>query len=72
MGNGATKKEKQSPYLLQSCEDHESSINCMTLSDDASVLATGSDDATIRLWSTKTETVECIGEKKKKKKKKDE
>ena len=64
MGNGVTitkKRDKQSPYLLQSCEDHESSINCMALSDDGSILATGSDDATVRLWSTKTDTVECIG-----------
>lgn len=60
MGNGAT-KDKQSPYLLQSCEEHESSINCMALSEDGSVLATGGDDATVRMWSTKTDVVECIG-----------
>lgn len=61
MGNGVTRRDKQKTFLLQSCEDHESSINCMALSDDGSVLATGSDDSNIRLWSTKTETVECIG-----------
>lgn len=62
MGNGATKKEKnQKTYLLQTCEEHEASINCMELSEDGSVLATGSDDSNIRLWSTKTSVVECIG-----------
>ncbi|CAF0990380.1 unnamed protein product, partial [Brachionus calyciflorus] len=41
MGNGATKKEKkQKTYLLQTCEEHEGSINCMDLSEDGSVLVT--------------------------------
>jgi WD40 repeat protein len=61
MGNGATKKEKTKDWILQSCEEHEGSINCMDLSEDASVLATGSDDKVIRLWSTKTDKVDCIG-----------
>lgn len=61
MGNGVTKKDKTKTWLLQTCEEHEGSINCMDLSDDGSVLATGSDDKSIRLWSTKTETVDCIG-----------
>ncbi|CAF0910889.1 unnamed protein product [Adineta ricciae] len=47
-------------WLLQTLENHESGINCMTLSDDTSVLATGSDDNTIRLWSTRTESVEYL------------
>lgn len=66
MGNGASggkpkrdKKEKAS--LLQTCEDHEGSINCMEISEDGSVLVTGSDDSNLRLWSTKTDTIECIG-----------
>lgn len=61
MGNGVAKKDKQNSYLLQTLEEHEGSVNCMALSDDCSVLATGSDDATIRIWSTKTDQVECIG-----------
>ena len=62
MGNKQVlKKDKQKTYLLQTCEEHESSINCMEVSEDGSVLATGSDDSNIRLWSTKTDLVECIG-----------
>ena len=56
MGNGANKekkekseeKDKHKSCLLQTCEDHEGSINCMELSEDGSVLVTGSDDAMIR------------------------
>jgi WD40 repeat protein len=61
MGNNQTKKEKNKDYVLQTCEDHEGSINCMEVSEDGSVLVTGSDDSYIRLWSTKTELIECIG-----------
>ena len=61
MGNSAAKEEKAKSWILQTCEEHEGSINCMDLSDDASVLATGSDDKTIRLWSTKTDNIDCIG-----------
>jgi WD40 repeat protein len=62
MGNKSSKKkEKSKSYLLQTCEEHEGSINCMDVSEDGSVLVTGSDDSTVRLWSTKSEAVECIG-----------
>jgi WD40 repeat protein len=33
----------------------------MEVSKDGSVLVTGSDDKTVRLWSAKSEAVECIG-----------
>ncbi|ELU09441.1 hypothetical protein CAPTEDRAFT_115707 [Capitella teleta] len=42
-------------------DEHEGGINCMALSDDCSVLATGSEDRTARIWTTKTERCECIG-----------
>lgn len=61
MGNAQDKQEKNKDYTLQTCEEHEGSINCMEISEDGSVLVTGSDDAYVRLWSTKTELVECIG-----------
>jgi WD40 repeat protein len=63
MGNkqGIRKKSKDRIYLFQTCEEHEGSVNCMDVSEDGSVLATGSDDKMIRLWSAKTEIVECIG-----------
>ena len=52
---------KNKTYLLQTLEEHQGGINCMALSEDGSVLATGSEDCTTRLWTTKTALVECIG-----------
>ena len=46
--SGLTKKDKQQTYLIQTCEEHESSVNCMEVSDDKSVIVTGSDDTNIR------------------------
>lgn len=62
MGTAASKRraERKRDYLLQTLDDHQCAINCMALSDDGSVLATGSDDHQIRLWSTKTTPVECL------------
>jgi WD repeat-containing protein 86 len=61
MGNKESKSDKNKSNLLQTCDEHEGSINCMDVSEDGSVLATGSDDAQVRLWSTKTDQIECIG-----------
>lgn len=47
--------------LLETMADHEESINCMCVSEDGSMLVTGSEDATARMWATKTEETECIG-----------
>jgi WD40 repeat protein len=60
MGNSAGKKDKNKVVLLETCDEHDGSINCFALSEDESVLATGSDDKSIRLWST-TGKIECIG-----------
>ena len=62
MGTAASKRraERNRDCLLQTLDDHESAINCMVLSNDTSVLATGSDDHQIRLWSTKTTPVDCL------------
>ena len=59
MGTAASKRRNQN-WLMQTLDNHQSAINCMVLSDDGSVLATGSDDNTIRLWSTKTTSVEYL------------
>ena len=40
---------------------HDESINCMALSEDGSVVVTGSEDTTARMWSTRTDETECIG-----------
>ena len=47
--------------MLETMADHEESINCMCLSEDGSMLVTGSEDATARMWATKTEETECLG-----------
>lgn len=62
MGTAASKRRagRDQNWLLQTLEEHESAINCMALSADGSVLATGSDDHNIRLWSAKTTPVECL------------
>lgn len=52
---------KKKSYELSVLTGHKSGINAMTLSDDNSILATGSDDRTVRLWTTKFNTYECFG-----------
>ena len=58
---GCGSKNKSGNSLLESVEAHEKGINCMALSEDGSVLASGSEDKTIKLWCTKTSECECIG-----------
>lgn len=58
---GGGKNKNVSQFQYQVCTDHKGSVNCMALSDDGSVLVTGSDDCTARIWSTTTDSVECLG-----------
>ena len=60
MGAGGSTANKPGK-LLETMGDHDESVNCMALSEDGSMLVTGSEDSTARLWSTKTEETECIG-----------
>ena len=60
MGAGSSSGGKKGA-LLETMADHEESINCMALSEDGSMLVTGSEDATARMWSTRTEETECLG-----------
>jgi len=60
MGNGSSASNKNGA-LKETLGDHEESINCMALSEDSSMLVTGSEDSTARMWSTKTDETECIG-----------
>ena len=51
MGTAGSKlrKEREQDGLIQTLDDHGNGINCIALSSDSTVLATGSDDSTIRL-----------------------
>jgi WD40 repeat protein len=62
MGNIVAKKDsKQNNYLIKSLNEHKGGVNCMEVSNDLSVLATGSDDNSIRLWNIKSDTYESLG-----------
>ncbi len=60
MGGGASTQNKAG-LCKETLADHDESINCMALSDDGSMLVTGSEDSTARMWSTRTDETECIG-----------
>jgi hypothetical protein len=47
MGAGGSSGNKKG-LLLETLADHEESINCMVISEDGSMLVTGSEDATAR------------------------
>ena len=53
--------KKNKTFQLQMLKEHEGGINAMALNEDATAIATGSDDKTIRIWSAHTECSECIG-----------
>jgi len=53
--------EAKPTHLLDVLTDHEGGVNTMALSYDEAILATGSDDHTVRLWTTVTDVCECIG-----------
>ncbi|XP_076327644.1 uncharacterized protein LOC143234284 [Tachypleus tridentatus] len=48
-------------YLLEKIFEHKAGINCMALSEDGSLLVTGSEDMTAKMWSTHTNSVELLG-----------
>lgn len=59
--NGKKSRGGKQPHLKQEIRDHRGGINFMVLSDDASLLVTGSDDKTARMWSTLSDPTECLG-----------
>ncbi len=60
MGAGGS-TAKQITSANETLSDHDESINCMALSEDGSMLVTGSEDNEARMWSTVTPDTECIG-----------
>uniref|UniRef100_A0A6A7FN43 WD repeat-containing protein 86-like isoform X1 n=1 Tax=Hirondellea gigas TaxID=1518452 RepID=A0A6A7FN43_9CRUS len=60
MGSNGSKNKNS--RLIETITDHEDQdINCMALSEDQSLLVTGSEDCTARMWTTKTPQTECLG-----------
>ena len=60
MGTGSS-SESQKGVLIETLADHKASINCMVLSEDESMIVTGSDDLSARMWSIKANQTDCIG-----------
>lgn len=61
MGNcGSTQEEESS--LKEILGDHLDCINCVAVSEDQSIIVTGSEDATARIWSTTDhDDTDCLG-----------
>ncbi len=60
MGNCGSVQEQENP-LKETIADHDAPINCMALSEDGTILVTGSEDATARMWSVTTPETDCLG-----------
>ena len=43
-------KKKRKGELIETFEGHQDGINCLALASDESVLVSGSEDATARIW----------------------
>lgn len=41
---------KQCAFLTQTCRGHTAGVNCMTVNEAGDLVATGSDDCTVRMW----------------------
>ncbi|KAK3895157.1 hypothetical protein Pcinc_001123 [Petrolisthes cinctipes] len=59
MGATGSKEIRRFPRETQ-C-DHNGGVNCMAAAEDHSLLATGSEDKTARVWDISQDKIECIG-----------
>jgi WD40 repeat protein len=60
MGNGPSRSRRQG-VLLETLAEHDAEINCLAVSEDGSLVVSGSEDGTARMWSTRSDVTECIG-----------
>ncbi|KAA0189597.1 hypothetical protein HAZT_HAZT001851, partial [Hyalella azteca] len=58
---GGRGSKDKSAFLVKSIADHAKDINCMALSEDQSVLVTGSEDCTAKMYDLKDKDYECLG-----------
>nr|XP_054933831.1 WD repeat-containing protein 86-like [Dermacentor andersoni] len=49
------------PYLSERLEQHLGGINCLSLSEDHSLLVSGSEDGRVLMWSSQSTPVELLG-----------
>ncbi|OQR74611.1 putative WD repeat-containing protein [Tropilaelaps mercedesae] len=64
MGCGSSQAAASSAakgWVIQQFDEHKGPINCSALSEDESLLITGSEDGTVKMWSTQSEPVELLG-----------
>ncbi|KAH9363029.1 hypothetical protein HPB48_014189 [Haemaphysalis longicornis] len=68
--NGSARRRKEAaaqdaaerwPHLSERLEQHRGGINCLTLSEDHSLLVSGSEDGRVLLWSSQSTPVELLG-----------
>ena len=61
MGPVLGKNNVETAAPLEVIEAHEGDVNCIAVSEDETILVTGSQDKTAKVWTLKTEKCECIG-----------
>lgn len=61
MGSMCSAEPTLERNLVEKVDEHEGGINCMALNEDCSILVTGAEDCTARLWTTTTDKAACLG-----------
>ena len=58
MGGGGSKENN---YCIEKIISHKNAINCIAVSEDGSLIVTGSEDTTAMMWSANTDETESLG-----------